>query len=71
MEIVDVYEKSIQLDPQAVWIVVETRITNQDGALVAVGRNVGLSHREPAEVAANSAVAADSTVAADRASGGE
>ena len=55
VEIVDVYEKSIQLDPQAVWIVVETRITNQDGALVAVGRNVGLSHREPEEVAADAA----------------
>ena len=50
--IVDVYEKGIRLDPKAVWIVVETRITNQRGELVAVGRNVGLTHREPHEVAA-------------------
>jgi acyl dehydratase len=50
--IVDVYEKPIRLDPKAVWTVVETRITNQDGELVCTVRNTGLTHRTPEEVAA-------------------
>jgi acyl dehydratase len=51
--IVDVQEKSIRLDPKAIWITVETRITNEDAQLVATIRNTNLSHREPAEVASD------------------
>ena len=54
MVIVDVYQKPIRLDPKAVWTAVETRITNQDGELVATIRNTLLVHREPEEVAADS-----------------
>ena len=50
--IVDVFEKPIRLDPHAVWIVFETRLTNQDGELVGVVRNTLLTHRTPEEVAA-------------------
>ncbi len=52
-EVVDIYEKAIRLDPKAVWTVTETRIYNQDGELVAVGRNTLLRHRTPEEVAAD------------------
>ena len=55
MEIADVYEKGIRLDPRAVWIVTETRMTNQDGELVAIVLNTLLTHRTPEEVAADSA----------------
>lgn len=51
--VVDVIQKPIRLDPKAVWITVETRITNQDGELVARFRNTLLTHREPDEVAAD------------------
>jgi acyl dehydratase len=53
MVIADVYEKSIRLDPKSVWIVFETRVTNQDQELVAVIRNTLLTHRAPEEVAAD------------------
>lgn len=53
MVIADVYEKSIRLDPKAVWIIFETRLTNQDNAVVAVIRNTLLTHRAPEEVAAD------------------
>ena len=53
MVVVDVYQKPIRLDPKAVWTTVETRITNQDGELVATVRNTLLIHREPDEVAAD------------------
>ncbi len=53
-EVVDIYEKAIRLDPKAVWTVTEARIYNQDGELVAVGRNTLLRHRTPEEVAADS-----------------
>ncbi len=53
MVVVDVYTKPIRLDPKAVWTTVETRITNQDGELVATVRNTLLIHREPDEVAAD------------------
>ncbi len=53
VKIVDVYEKGIRLDPRAVWIVTETSITNQNGKVVAVGRNTLLTHRTPEEVAAD------------------
>ena len=51
--IVDIYQKPIRLDPKAVWITIETRITNQDGELVAAIRNTLLRHREPEQVAAD------------------
>ncbi|HLZ69389.1 MAG TPA: MaoC family dehydratase N-terminal domain-containing protein [Dehalococcoidia bacterium] len=53
MVIVDVYEKPIRLDPQAVWIVFETRVTNAAGELVSVTRNTLLTHRSPDAVAAD------------------
>lgn len=52
MVIVDVFEKPIRLDPHAIWIVFETRITNQNGELVSVVRNTLLTHRTPDEVIA-------------------
>jgi acyl dehydratase len=51
--VADIYEKPIRLDPKAVWTVIETRITNQDGELVAIIRNTLLTHRTPEEVAAD------------------
>ncbi len=51
-EVVDIYEKSIRLDPRAVWIKTEMRITNQDGELVAVGSNTLCTHRTPEQVEA-------------------
>ena len=52
MAVIDIYEKSIRLDPRSVWIVTEQRITNQDGELVAVGTNTLCTHRTPEQVAA-------------------
>jgi acyl dehydratase len=52
VEIVDVYIKPIGLDPRAVWTTTATRMTNQDGELVAVVTNTVLTHRAPEEVAA-------------------
>ncbi|MXX79426.1 MAG: MaoC family dehydratase [Chloroflexi bacterium] len=49
-EVIDIYEKSIKLDPRAVWIKTEMRITNQDGELVAVGTNTLCTHRTPEQV---------------------
>lgn len=51
MRIADVYEKGIRLDPQAIWLVFETLMSNQDGELVAVVRNTLCTHRTPEEVA--------------------
>ncbi len=51
-EVTDIYEKSIRLDPRSVWIVTETRITNQHGELVAVGTNTLCTHRTPEQVEA-------------------
>jgi hypothetical protein len=51
--IVDIYQKPIRLDPKAIWTTIETRITNQDGELVATIRNTLLTHRAPEEVAAD------------------
>ena len=51
--IADVFVKPIRLDPNAIWIVNETRFYNQDDELVAISRNTGLRHREPEEVEAN------------------
>jgi acyl dehydratase len=53
MEIADIFLKPIRLDPLATWIVTETRILNQDGEVVAIGRNTLLIHRAPQEVAAD------------------
>lgn len=50
--IADVYQKPIAIDPEAVWIVAEVVITNQDDDLVCVIRNTMLTHRTPEEVAA-------------------
>jgi 3-hydroxybutyryl-CoA dehydratase len=52
--IVDVYQKGIQIDPQAVWIVSDIDIFNQDDALVCRIQNTFLTHRTPEEVAAAS-----------------
>ncbi len=49
-ELIDIFEKPIKLDPKAVWIVTETRITNQNNETVAIGRNTLLTHRTPEEV---------------------
>ena len=51
-EVIDVYEKSIRLDPRSVWIKTEMRITNQDGELVAIGTNTVCRHRTPEQVEA-------------------
>ena len=51
--VADVFVKPIRLDPNAIWIVNETRFYNQDDELVAISRNTGLRHREPPEVEAN------------------
>ncbi len=51
--VADVFVKPIRLDPNAIWIVNETRFYNQDDELVAISRNTGLRHREPEEVEAN------------------
>lgn len=51
--VADVFVKPIRLDPNAIWIVNETRFYNQDDELVGISRNTGLRHREPEEVEAN------------------
>lgn len=48
----DIFEKSIRLDPKAVWIVTERRIFNQRDELVATNTNTLLTHRRPDVVAA-------------------
>ena len=53
--IADVYQKSIRIDPEAVWIVAEAIITNQRDEEVCVVRNTLLTHRTPEEVAAAAA----------------
>ena len=53
--IADVFQKAIRLDPKSVCIVMESRVTNQDGTLVGVTRNMLLTHRTPEEVAADKA----------------
>jgi len=50
--VADVYQKGIQIDPEAVWIVAEAVITNQLDEKVCVIRNTLLTHRTPEEVAA-------------------
>ena len=48
--IADVYILEIRLDPKAFWIVTERIISNQDGEVVAIYRNLGLRHRTPEQV---------------------
>jgi len=48
----DIFEKSIRLDPKAVWIVTARRIFNQNDELVATNTNTLLTHRRPDVVAA-------------------
>jgi acyl dehydratase len=50
--VADVYMKGIGLDPKAFWVVLETIITNQDGDVVCIERNIGLRHRTPEQVKA-------------------
>ena len=50
--VVDIYQKGISIDPEAVWIVAEAVITNQRDETVCVIRNTLLFHRTPEEVAA-------------------
>jgi len=38
----DVYIKAIKRDPQAIWQVTETFITNRDGEVVAIARNINV-----------------------------
>ena len=49
--VVDVYQKPVSLDPEAVWIVAEAIITNQREETVCVIRNTLLTHRTAEEVA--------------------
>ena len=53
--IVDIYQKPISLDPEAVWIVSEAIITNQQDDTVCIVRNTLVIHRTPGEVAASRA----------------
>jgi len=50
-KVADVYEKAVSLDPQAVWIVAEAMISNQDDETVCIIRNTLLTHRTPEEMA--------------------
>jgi acyl dehydratase len=54
VRVVDLYVKPIRLDPQAVWIVTETRLIRHDDVPVALVRNTLLVHRNPAQIAAAS-----------------
>lgn len=49
--IADLYQKGISLDPEAVWIVSETIITNEAQEVVSIVRNTYLVHRTPSEMA--------------------
>ena len=49
--ITDIYQKPISIDPEAVWTVSESTITNQHDDTVCIVRNTHLSHRTPEEVA--------------------
>jgi acyl dehydratase len=51
VRVADLFMKPIRLDPAAVWIVTETRISNQAGDVVAVCRNTVLVHRAPTTTA--------------------
>ncbi len=50
--IVDVFQKPIGIDPEAVWVVSELVISNQRDEVVCIIRNTHLFHRTPEEVAA-------------------
>lgn len=43
--VVNIYEKSIRLDPKAIWVLTETAITNQRQEVVCIIHNLMLSHR--------------------------
>ena len=49
----DVYILEIRMDPKAFWTQTERIITNQDGEVVAIARNLGLRHRTPEQVEAS------------------
>jgi acyl dehydratase len=50
--VADIYQKAISIDPEAVWIVSESIITNQRDKTVCIVRNTLLIHRTPQEVEA-------------------
>ncbi len=50
-KLVDVYMKSIRIDPKAFWIVFETEILNQHQEVTCLYRNILLNHRAPDVVA--------------------
>jgi acyl dehydratase len=52
VRIADVFVKAIRLDPEAVWIVADTEIFNQDDVKVVVMRNTVLVHRTPEQIGA-------------------
>ncbi|HXG36044.1 MAG TPA: MaoC family dehydratase N-terminal domain-containing protein [Dehalococcoidia bacterium] len=56
--IIDVYQKAISIDPEAVWVVTESVISNQRDQVICSVRNTLLFHRTPEEVAAARKVAA-------------
>ena len=49
--VVDIYKKSISIDPEAIWIVSESTISNQKNEITCTVRNTLLTHRTPEEVA--------------------
>jgi len=49
-KIVDIYQKSIRLDPEAIWVLTETTIRNQNEEVVCIISNLILSHRTPEEI---------------------
>jgi acyl dehydratase len=51
VRIADLYVKPVRIDPEAVWIVTETRISRSDGVVVVSVRNTVLVHRSPEQMA--------------------
>ncbi|MCP4682742.1 MAG: MaoC family dehydratase [Desulfobacterales bacterium] len=47
----DVHIKKIRIDPKAFWIVFETEVSNQNGDVVCIYKNILLNHRPPNIVA--------------------
>lgn len=53
-KVADMYKKSIRLDPEAIWVLTETTIKNQDDEIVCLVRNLILTHRTPEEIKSQS-----------------
>lgn len=47
----DVHIKGISIDPKAFWVTFETRISNQNGEVACIYKNILLNHRTSDEVA--------------------